>query len=156
MEKFNPNQVSFYEGAVRAEGVARQLKIDRSRILTSQDNRIGELKRALPVTNVPEGFAKYQLPFVFDKAQFFISHAPAGADVPAHSHDEGDAIRFILEGSVSHEGTELKAGDWMYIPKGASYSLKIGSHGATMGYCYECCCAGRIDLGAWVSNPSPE
>jgi hypothetical protein len=156
MAKFNPNQVSFYEGAVRAEGVARKLKIDRSRILTSQDKRLDEIKRELRVTNVPDGFRKYQLPFVFDKAQFFISYAPADADVPSHSHDEGDAVRFILDGSISHDGVELKSGDWMYIPQGVAYQLKIGPRGATMGYCYQCCCAGRLDLGEWVVNPSPE
>lgn len=34
----------------------------RSRVVTSRDDAASELRRALTVDNVPEGFRKYQLP----------------------------------------------------------------------------------------------
>ena len=149
-KEFDPNQVSFHEGAVRVEAVARKLCLDRSKIMTSRDDNADQIRKALPVTNVPEGFSKHQLPFVFDKGQFFITDAPAGAKVSEHSHDEGDGLRFICGGSVIHDGVELKAGDWMFIPQGVRYSLTIGSEGATMCYCYQCCCAGAKDVIDYV------
>lgn len=151
---FNPNQVSFYQGAVRVEGVSRKLGLDHRKIMTSHDRHAGEIKKALNVSNVPEGFRKYQLPFVFDKSQFFVTEAPANAEIPEHSHDEGDGIRFVVGGSVVYNGVELKAGDWMYIPKGSRYSLKVGPNGASMCYCYCCCCAGAADVRDWIVDPA--
>jgi len=152
--KFDPNQVTFAEGAVRVEGVVRSLGVDlRSKILTSRDPLAQRLRKLLPISNVPRGFEKYQLPFVLQPSQLFVTHAPAGAKVAEHSHDEGDGIRFIASGSVIHQGVELTAGDWMFIPKGVRYNIEIGPAGATMAYCYCCCCGGREDIRDWISDP---
>jgi len=153
--KFNPNQVTFAQGAVRVEGVVRKRGIDLSKkIMTSRDPDAKRLTAALPVTNVPHGFTKHQLPFVLQDSQLFITHAPAGAKVGEHSHDEGDGIRFIAQGSVTYNGVELTEGDWMYIPKGVPYNITIGDRGATMCYCYCCCCAGLEDVRDWIVDPA--
>jgi hypothetical protein len=151
---FDPNQVTFAEGAVRVQGVVRKLKIDlRKKVMTSKDAEAEQLRKLLPVSNVPKGFEKHQLPFILSDSQLFITHAPADAKVVEHSHDEGDGIRFIAKGSVIYNGMELGEGDWMYIPKGVRYSITIGKRGAIMCYCYCCCCAGREDMRDWVTNP---
>ena len=157
MAKFNPNEVTFAEGAVRVERVlaAQKINVD-SKILTSQDRESRALRELLPVSAVPEGFKKWQLPFVFDKAQFFMTEAAPGADANEHAHEGGSGIRFILSGSITHNGVELKAGDWMYIPRGARYSFKVGPHGATMGYRYQCCCGGALDIKKWLGDPAPD
>ena len=152
--KFDPNQVTFAEGAVRVQGVLRKLGIDTSKkVMTSRDPEAAQLRKLLPVTNVPQGFEKHQLPFVLSDSQLFITHAPAGAKVAEHSHDEGDGIRFIAKGSVLYKGIELTEGDWMFIPKSVKYSIDIGARGAIMCYCYCCCCGGRQDVKDWVVDP---
>ena len=112
----------------------------RSRVVTSRDDAASELRRALTVDNVPEGFRKYQLPVYLPQAsQMFVTIAEPDATTPEHSHDEGDGIRSIAGGSIIYEGKELVGGDWMFIPKGAHYSFEVGPQGAVMCYCY-CYC----------------
>ena len=155
MAKFDPNQISFAQGAVRVEGVVARHRLPvATRVLTSKDETVVKSLHDLTVRNVPKGFTKVQLPFVFQQSQFFISEAEPGAHVAEHAHDGGDAIRFILDGAITHNGVELVAGDWMFIPKGVSYTIDIGKAGARMGYCYQCCCAGIEDVRDWVVNPA--
>jgi hypothetical protein len=110
----------------------------------------------LPIRNVPEGFEKWQLPFVFDKGLFFITHAKPGTKAAEHSHDEGDGIRFIVSGSIHYKDHELGPGDWMFIPAKVPYSFTAGPRGASMCYCYCCCCGGREDILDWLSDPPPD
>jgi len=156
MTKFDPNQVSFAQGEVRVEGVLRRHKVDLNKIFTSRDRHIQPVLKDLGIRNVPDGFTKVQLPFVFTRSQFYISRAAPNSRVAEHAHHGGDALRFIAEGSVRHEGVELEAGDWMYVPKGARYSLEIGARGAIMCYCYCCSCAGFEDVRDWIVDPAPE
>jgi hypothetical protein len=107
-------------------------------ILTSRDKHAAPLMKALNCTNVPQGFTKWQLPFIMtDKAATFVTVAPAGAKVPSHDH-EGESIRFIISGSISVNGQELASGDWVFIPKNTAYSYEVGPLGAVMASCY-CC-----------------
>lgn len=157
MAKFDPNQATYAEGAVRVERAVRALKVDlKSKIVTSRDPAAEKLKRALPIRNVPEGFEKWQLPFAFDKGLFFVTHAKAGVKAGEHSHDEGDGIRFIVSGSIYFNKHELTAGDWMFIPAGVPYSFEVGKAGALMCYCYCCCCAGAADIRDWLGDPPPD
>ena len=147
--EFDPNQVSFDEGLERIRRVAKKVGLEESKeVVTSRDRSAVKAQRLLEVSNVPDaGFRKWQLPVWLDRpSQLFVTVADPHLEVPEHSHDEGDGIRFIAGGSIIHEGTELSAGDWMFIPAGASYSFKVGPAGAVMCYCYCCCCAGRVDL----------
>jgi hypothetical protein len=155
---FDPNQVSFDEGLKRIQAAARKAGLKhRKKVLTSKDEAARKAQALLEVSNVPDaGFRKWQLPVHLDSpSQLFITVADPHLEVPEHSHDEGDGIRFIASGSIIHEGAELAAGDWMYIPAGAKYSFKVGPVGATMCYCYCCCCAGRADLFADQGDPAP-
>jgi hypothetical protein len=140
---FKPNAMTFQQGLQRIQGAvqASGLKVG-SAIITSRDPAARKAMDALQVTNVPSGFKKWQLPVSFDKpTQLFISVGAPDIDVPEHSHDEGDGIRFIMGGSVLYNGVELTEGDWMFIPKGAKYSMRTGRIGVIVCYCYECCCA---------------
>ncbi len=145
---FDPNQVKFDEGVRRLKAAAAKSGLEKlSTVLTSRDPRAAKAQEMLTVTNIPGGFTKWQLPVMLDRAsQMFITVAAPGASVDEHSHDEGDGIRFIAGGSIIYEGTELTAGDWMFIPAGARYKFEVGNLGALMCYCYCCCCAGRADL----------
>ena len=155
--KFDPNQLTFDEGLKRIQRASdlAQIKLER-RILTSKDEDVAKLTDVLKVNNIPEGFHKWQLPVYLEgPSQLFISTAAPGSTVPKHMHRDGDGIRFIISGSVIYNGQELSAGDWMFIPAGLAYSFDVGKFGATMGYCYCCCCA-SFELGIDdVVNPVP-
>jgi len=156
--KFNPNVATFEEGEERVKEALAKVNFHiGKKIITSQDKEAIKLVNLLSVDTVPPGFKKWQLPFVMEPTQLFISVSNPDVEVPEHSHDEGAGIRFIMTGSIYYDGKELKSGDWMYIPKGARYSFKTGPFGASFCYCYQCCCAPRIlnlDEKQWVIDPS--
>jgi hypothetical protein len=139
MTSFKPNALTFEQGITRIKEAGFDFK---SKITTSRDAAANEATRKLMVSNVPGGFKKFQLPLYMDKpSQLFVSIGAPDAEVPEHSHDEGDGIRYIVSGSIIYNGQELTAGDWMFIPAGMKYSLRVGPRGAHMFYCYQCCCA---------------
>ena len=156
MAEFNPNKVTFEDGVKRVQAALKKAGLDMNKgIVTSRDRAAIEATKLLTVPNVPKGFIKWQLPIVLQPSQLFLSVGNANVEVKEHSHDEGAGVRFIISDSIQHDGRELIAGDWMYIPKGQKYSFTVGPHGATMGYCYCCCCAGSINIGEDVINPNP-
>lgn len=154
---FKPTHIDFAAGKDRIEeALAKVGHKMSSRILTSRDKEAVALCNLLGVAGeqLPAGFTKWQLPFYMDGGQFFITTTAPNAEVDEHSHDN-DGVRFITSGSVYFDGIELNAGDWMYIPKDKEYSLKVGPLGASMCYCYACCCAGRELNQDILINPAP-
>jgi hypothetical protein len=151
MPKFNPNELSFEDGVKRVEAALKKVGLDMDKqIMTSRDTKVIAATELLTVPHVPEGFVKWQLPIVLKQpSQLYLSTSEPNVEVPAHSHDEGPGVRFIISGSIQYGGKELTAGE------GTSYSFKVGPHGVTMGYCYCCCCAGSVAIGEDVVNPSP-
>jgi hypothetical protein len=140
---FTPNALTFQQGIQRINGALQSsgLKVGKG-VVTSRDPTVRKAMDALQVSNIPSGFKKWQLPVYFNNpTQLFISVGAPDTDVAEHSHDEGDGIRFIMGGSIIHDGVELTEGDWMFIPKGTRYSMKVGRIGVIACYCYECCCA---------------
>jgi quercetin dioxygenase-like cupin family protein len=141
--EFSPNRLSFDQGLARiAEALKKRGLELGDRVLSSRDPAIRSVQAELAVSNVPNGFVKWQLPVALQgPSQMFVTVAEPGIEAPPHSHDEGDGIRFIAGGSIIHEGRELTPGDWMFIPAGKRYSFQVGPYGAIMCYCYCCCCA---------------
>jgi quercetin dioxygenase-like cupin family protein len=136
---FKPNQTPFQACLTRIEKATKKIGFDPDkRIVTSRDEAAQSLRKALRTQNVPKGFEKWQLPVSLEGAVMFISVAAPNVKVPEHTHNEGAGLRFIASGSITYKDTELNAGDWMYIPKGAKYSFQVGALGATMFYCYHC------------------
>lgn len=140
-ETFDPNRNSFAACVERIAVATERVGFspDRKRIITSRDEGVPDVEKALEVDNVPDGFRKWQLPFYVDHpTHMFVTVAEPGAEAPAHSHKDGDGVRFIAGGSIVFDGKELSAGDWMYVPAGAEYSFTAGRFGAIMCYCYAC------------------
>ena len=141
---FNPNEMTLQEGLELVNKLQKELRIDKTKIFTSKDVPDLYLNKSAKVTNVPSGFSKIMLPFSTSKeATFYISSGAPYVQVPKHSHEEGEGIRFIVSGSIIFQGKELTEGDWMYMPAKASYEFQVGARGVTMCYCYCCCCAPR-------------
>lgn len=142
-EGFDPNKLRFSDCLARISQAMNKhgTKLE-GRILTSRDDDVIELRKALTINNVPNGFRKYQLPVhLAEASMMFVTIAEPEIKTPEHSHDDGDGIRFIAGGSIIYDGKELTAGDWMFIPAGQRYSFEVGPQGAIMCYCYCCCCA---------------
>jgi len=140
---FRPNACTFKEGLDRVKK-ARGGESHLGKIITSKDEDIISCLPKLEVSNIPNGFSKYQIPTFFEGgpgALFYVSVGAPGTKVPKHSHDEGDGIRYIVAGSIIFGDKELAAGDWMFIPKGVPYEFIVGRNGVTAFYCYQCCCA---------------
>lgn len=155
-EKFKASHIPFDDGIKRIKSALSKAGYEHgSRIMTSRDADAVKLSNLLAIdSGLPKGMTKWQLPFYFDGGQFFITTAEPGVKVGEHSHDE-EGVRFIISGSIIYDGIELSAGDWMYLPKGARYSFKVGLLGASMCYCYRCCCVPAIDLShREVINPA--
>ena len=141
MADFNPNTKSFAACVEELKAAVGRASLDTRKIVTSQDAASVKLRTELKCTNIPAGFTKWELPVYLDKPSLmYISIGNPGVSVPEHSHDEGDGIRFIASGSIEYKGKELHAGDWMFIPAKTKYSFNVGPIGATMFYCYCCCC----------------
>jgi hypothetical protein len=140
---FKPNNLNFEQGIDRINAAIKKAGVKfANQIVTSRNPRVRKVADLLAVKNIPDGFKKWQLPVYMDgPSQMFLSIGAPDTNVPAHSHDEGDGLRVIIGGSIIYEGVELTEGDWMFIPKGKKYQFKVGRGGASMFYCYQCCCA---------------
>jgi len=142
---FNPNETTLKEGLELVNKLQKELQIDKTKIFTSKDVPNLYKHKTAQVTNVPPGFNKIILPFSTTKeATFYISSGAPNAQVPTHSHEEGEGIRFIVSGSIIFQGKELTEGDWMFMPARASYDFQVGPRGVTICYCYCCSCAPRL------------
>jgi len=140
--QFDPNRLAFARCTELVDQAVQSVRLDtKSRIVTSRDPQVLQLRKTLETSNIPSGFQKWQLPVYLSKpSHLFATIAEPGAKVGSHSHNEGEGIRFIVSGSIIYNGQELTAGDWMFIPAGVPYSFEVGPYGAMMCYCYCCCC----------------
>jgi hypothetical protein len=111
MAKFNPNIKSFAACVEDLKAAVARASLNTRKIVTSRDAAAVRLRTELKCTNVPAGFTKWELPVYLDKPSLmYISIGNPEVDVPEHSHDEGDGIRFIASGSIEYKGKELHAG----------------------------------------------
>jgi mannose-6-phosphate isomerase-like protein (cupin superfamily) len=143
MATFQPDQLTFAQGLERIKRAMAQVpEFRQGKIVTSRTPGAEKLTELLKTEKVPGGFSKYQLPVYFEGGpgtQFFVTVGEPGAEVGTHSHDEGDGFRYIASGSIIFEGQELTAGDWIYIPRGQSYSFRVRVI-VIICSCYQCCC----------------
>lgn len=115
----------------------RNLSLDR--ILTSRDVGIDMARYELRKPQ-PAGWQSWQLPvYIRSKVTFyFLQVAQPGAILPEHEHEVAQ-FRIVISGELLYNGIELKGGDWIYTPKGAKYTLSVGTNPARpciILYCY--------------------
>lgn len=139
--RWDPNGNTFEEGQFLLKKAMKCVGLDPDAALfTSKDVRVQKLMVVLKTSNVPDGFEKWQLPFsLYGPSNLFITHGQPHAKVPSHWHKHGAGYRLIIQGSLTlGNGTELKAGDWFYVPMGFPYSFQVGPDGLRMMAGYQC------------------
>ena len=106
------------------------------KIYTSKDADMETIREELANDKAAPGFLQFQLPVALGPNQdviAFMTIAEPGAVVPSHAH-KVDSFRIIISGSAFYNGVELKAGDWMVVPAGESYSLTAANNPGYISY----------------------
>ena len=138
--ELRPDQRAVAPCLQRGIRAAEQAELDLNSVITSRDISALRAKDSLGCESVSEGFQKWQLPVYLDGTSIsYVSVGEPGTRVPEHAH-EGASLRFITSGSLIYEGTELIAGDWIYIPAEHPYSFEVGPYGVSLVGDYNCCC----------------
>ncbi|MGH9459315.1 MAG: hypothetical protein ACRD2J_16895 [Thermoanaerobaculia bacterium] len=97
-------------------------------VITSRDRRLGGHEADLK--GLSEEVRQWTPPFGgTEDLLTSVTIAGPGSNLGPAAHLEGDAIRFVLNGSVWFAGEELGPGDWLFIPSGAAYRLRVGYRG---------------------------
>jgi mannose-6-phosphate isomerase-like protein (cupin superfamily) len=135
--KYTPDD-RIIEGEEGKRRVAAALEKLGGGVITSRDAGLNDILFDHFRPNMPPGVDQWQLPVKLDgPVFFFLSVLGPGAIVPSHEHKR-DLFRVVVSGSlILEDGRELKGGDWMYVPAGASYSVRAGLNpGAIVYHCY--------------------
>ena len=138
-DSFLKNKGQVGKNKVRA--VHRKYKLSLDKIITSRDLDVDMARHELRREPMPPGWFSWQLPFYLNSDRptfFFMQTALPGAVLPSHKHDVAQ-FRFVIAGGLIYKGIELRCGDWIYTPAGASYSLTVATNPgeiAQIGYCY--------------------
>ncbi|HYL08798.1 MAG TPA: cupin domain-containing protein [Candidatus Udaeobacter sp.] len=124
-KKWEPDD-STVEGPAGVDRIREALKrhniSTEGRVVTSREPGMDLVRLDLMRENMAPGITSWQLPIWGEGPSFyFITSTAPGAVVPEHAHKR-DLFRVVISGSMYVSGVELKAGDWMYVPKGVPYS----------------------------------
>jgi hypothetical protein len=102
-------------------------------IITSRDPG----RRPLPGRRMPPGIHQNLLPVTLPgKILAFQSKFDPNVELPSHAHPKAAIFRLVVEGTLFHGATELKAGDWMYVPPGKEYELRTGAEPCRVWHMY--------------------
>ncbi len=97
-------------------------------VISSKDARLARFSTELG--RLAEDARRWQPPFSGDEDLLTsVTVAGPGANIGPTLHLDGDAVRFVLSGSVWFRGRELEPGDWLLVPAGAGYRLRVGYRG---------------------------
>jgi mannose-6-phosphate isomerase-like protein (cupin superfamily) len=129
MESTRTSQPLLEEYLIRLELVLAALdQVSISEVISSKDARLSAQTSQL--AKLADDARRWQPPFGGDADLLTsVTVAGPGADIGPTLHLDGDAVRFVLSGSVWFRGKELGPGDWLLIPAGTGYRLRVGYRG---------------------------
>ncbi len=97
-------------------------------VISSKDDRLSRFSGE--IGRLAEAAREWEPPFSGDEELLTsVTVAGPGSDIGPTLHLDGDAVRFVLSGSAWFQGKELGPGDWLLIPAGAGYRLRVGYRG---------------------------
>jgi len=115
--------------------------------VTSRDPKVTSATASLPhlmqYTETGEGITHTFFPFAprmpatpNKDGRFFawLAHIAPGANVPGHIHELERLAdyKLVINGSITSNGRELTAGDWLWAPAGTAYNFTVGDRGALL------------------------
>lgn len=108
-------------------------------IVSSHDYRNGDWRSLGALRGLPSGVHKNVIPVDLIDTRFLVLTAvDPGSTVDAHSHDEA-VVRYIVNGSLTLNGQQYGAGDWVIVPRGAEYRIVTTTgYTAVVGYGVPC------------------
>lgn len=125
------------KGARRAKDALRKQGLAiGDRILTSKDRGMSAVSKALKQAGLPAGVQHWQLPVTLGGSEdvvCFISRMKPRARVPEHAHRVA-VFRVVMSGTFRYGARTFKAGDWMLVPPGQTYSIEAGPEGCVIFY----------------------
>jgi hypothetical protein len=139
-------------GINKVNAALRKNNLSLKNIITSRDFGVDMARYALRREPMPPGWFSWQLPFYLlgsGPTFFFMQTALPGSILPTHQHEVAQ-FRLVLYGGVIYtapptkkdptpQGIHLGAGDWIYTPENAEYTLSVATnpgHTAGIFYCY--------------------
>jgi quercetin dioxygenase-like cupin family protein len=130
-----------FKGVLRVKQSLAELGITLGdKIVTSRDSFMPKLKEKLRRETMPKGFEQWQLPIILGinsrPVMMFITVGQPNTEVPEHKHADDSVFRIVISGSIIHGGVELTPGDWVFVPKGQTYSFKTGNLGGAVMHMY--------------------
>ena len=127
----DPDDAVLSASHARIEQATGLTKEDR--IVTSRDKG----RDALPGRDLPAGMEQKLFAVALPhKMLAFETRFEPNVTLPSHAHAKAAVFRVVRQGSVFYGDVELKAGDWMYVPPGASYELRSGAEPCWVWHMY--------------------
>jgi mannose-6-phosphate isomerase-like protein (cupin superfamily) len=115
------------KGALKINAALRKNKVRLGKgVITSRDAGIAKVTRDLKRTGMPPGVQSWLLPIHFAGLHWVWLCFAAWTVVPMHAHAH-DSLRVVVSGELKFGRKTLKPGDWMFVPKGQTYSVRTGA-----------------------------
>jgi mannose-6-phosphate isomerase-like protein (cupin superfamily) len=108
-------------------------------LITNYDFHGGQWSELCRMETKFGGVYKRVLPIDFrDYCMLVVTKVAPGTSVPRHAHKEG-IFRYVLEGSFTMNGHDLRAGDWVVVPEGMPYEIQtVEGYTVLAGYLMAC------------------
>lgn len=118
---------------LRVKNALKEAGLDGdNEIITSRHPKALNLREKLRREGVlPPEFDQWQLPVTLKTGNLMVmlTVGHPNAKLPTHNHPNDAAFRVVAQGSLFYEGQELTVCDWMYVPKGMTYTYTVGPLG---------------------------
>jgi quercetin dioxygenase-like cupin family protein len=93
-------------------------------IVSSQTYRDGDWQRLTKLAGFPAGVGKSVIPVDAKSFRILVlTQGEPNTQVASHSHDEA-ILRYIVQGSLTINGTTYREGEWVLVPAGLNYTVE--------------------------------
>ena len=91
-------------------------ELEKRKIIFSTDVKVTPFREDYGVKKTPLVWP------LWDYKMFYLVEVPAGTQIPKHAHDEA-VFRLVVEGSLTVNGKEVRAGTWFVVNKYVPYEI---------------------------------
>jgi len=92
-------------------------------VISNKNFPLGDWNKLCKMEDFFEGVAKKVIPIdLLDFCMMVVTEVEPETQVPMYCHEEC-IFRFIMEGSLTLNGVDYKAGDWLIVPEEFEYEI---------------------------------